>query len=194
MKVTSLKLNPDNPRTISAGALEYLRDSIKDFPKMMTLRPIVVDENGMVLGGNQRLLAIQKLEMAEIPDEWVKNAGDLTKAEQQRFIVQDNIQAGGWEWELLTQNWDVEELESWGVEVEIPEIEKVEMDVPDEDETKTFVTEIMIIRNAWANELVDTSDLPLSEAYIKAEAEIMESLHTSLGKIQLKAAAKKKKK
>lgn len=182
MKVTSLKLNPDNPRTISAGALEYLRDSIKDFPKMMTLRPIVVDENYMVLGGNQRLLAIQKLEMAEIPDEWVKHAGDLTKAEQQRFIVQDNIQAGDWEWELLTQSWDVEELESWGVEVEIPEIEKVEMDVPDEDETKTFVTEIMVIRNDWAGILVNTLDIPLSEAYVQAEAEIMKYLKTLLTK------------
>lgn len=183
MKVTSLKLNPDNPRTISAGALEYLRNSIKDFPKMMTLRPIVVDENLMVLGGNQRLLAIQKLEMAEIPDEWVKNAGDLTKAEQQRFIVQDNIQAGGWEWELLTQNWDVEELENWGVDVEFPEIEKIETDdITDEDETKTFVTEIMIIRNEWAIMLVDTIDLPLSEAYLKAESEIMKYLKTLLSK------------
>ena len=187
MEVAKLKLNPDNPRTISAGELEYLRDSIKDFPKMMALRELVVDDNFMVLGGNQRLLVIQQLGMTEIPDNWVKKASDLTKAEQQRFIVQDNLQAGSWEWELLTQNWDVEELESWGVEVETPEIEKIEMDdITDEDETKTFVTEIMIIRNEWAIMLVDTIHLPLSEAYKKAETEIMKYLKTLLSKKKTK--------
>ena len=129
--MTELQLNPKNPRIMSAVALDRLAESIRDFPKMMALRPIVVDKKNMVLGGNQRLLAINHLGMVEVPDEWVKQAGNLTKAEQQRFIVQDNLQAGDWEYELLTHGWDMELLEAWGIDIpdmsiEIEDIEGVE--------------------------------------------------------------------
>jgi len=74
--------------------LTKLENSIKEFPKMMELRPLVVDNNNMVLGGNKRLVCLKNLGYKEIPDTWVKRAKDLTEAEQKRFIIADNVGFG----------------------------------------------------------------------------------------------------
>ena len=85
---------------------------------MLALRPLVVNEDNVVLGGNMRLKALQHLGFKEIPDEWVKQANELTEDEQRRFIIADNVSGGEWDWQLLQADWDVEELESWGLEHE----------------------------------------------------------------------------
>jgi len=95
---------------------------------MMSLRPIVVDADNMVLGGNMRLKALQHLKFKQIPDEWVKNAADLTEDEQRRFIIADNVSGGEWDVEDLSANWDRQELEDWGLEIEWP------MQMPADDE------------------------------------------------------------
>lgn len=109
--------NPDNPRFIQDEKFDKLKASIEQFPKMMTLRPIVVDGSGMVLGGNMRLRALQELGYKEIPEEWVKCADELTEDEKRRFIITDNADFGQWDWDVLANEWNAEELNEWGLDV-----------------------------------------------------------------------------
>lgn len=117
MKLSDIKPNPDNPRIIKDESFEKLCNSIKEFPKMMKLRPIVVDMQNMVLGGNMRLKALQHLGFKEIPDEWVKRADELTEDEKRRFIIADNVSGGEWDWDTLKTDWDVEQINEWGLDV-----------------------------------------------------------------------------
>lgn len=130
MKVTQLKLNPQNPRKIAADQLDRLMRSISSFPEMMRLRPIVYDPETMhVLGGNQRLIAIRKLGMKEIPDEWAIAATDLTPEQKKEFVLRDNVQLGDWDFELLSAEFAEFDLEEMGMDM--PEIE-IEEPLPDE--------------------------------------------------------------
>jgi len=115
MKLSEIKPNPDNPRVIRDNQFQKLRNSITEFPKMMELRPIVVDENNVVLGGNMRLRALQFLKMNEVPDTWVKKASELTDDEKRRFIIADNVSGGEWDWDLLANEWDAIQLDDWGI-------------------------------------------------------------------------------
>ena len=108
LKVSSIKNNPKNPRKITNDALEKLKVSIERDPEFMKLRPIVVDENMMVLGGNQRLKAIKSLGMKEVPEEWVIKAENLTEEQRRRFVLVDNAPSGmvgDWDAELLKSEW-----------------------------------------------------------------------------------------
>ena len=126
MKIKEIKANPENPRVIKDAAFEKLCNSIKDFPKMMALRPMVVDADGVVLGGNMRLRALQHLGYKEIPDEWVKRADDLTPEEQKRFIIADNVPAGEWDWDMLANEWDAVQLDEWGLNVPVFDIDEID--------------------------------------------------------------------
>lgn len=117
MKLTEIKANPNNPRVIKDAAFEKLCKSIQEFPKMLSLRPMVVDADNVVLGGNMRLKALQHLGYKEIPDAWVVKASELTTDEQRRFIIADNVSGGDWDIEDLSENWDRQELEDWGLEL-----------------------------------------------------------------------------
>ena len=117
MKLSELKLNERNPRQIKGAAFEKLKKSVKELPKMMRLRPIVIDTDGVILGGNMRYRALQALGYSEIPNEWVKVADDLTEEEKQRFIIEDNVQFGEWDFDMLFNEWDTPSLEDWGVEI-----------------------------------------------------------------------------
>lgn len=117
MKLSEIKINPKNPRIIKDDRFKKLVKSVEEFPKMMKLRPIVIDEQGMVLGGNMRLKVLQHLKFKEIPDEWVKRADELTEDEKQRFIVSDNVGFGDWDWDALANEWDAVKLEEWGLEI-----------------------------------------------------------------------------
>ena len=114
MNIDDLKLNPDNPRLIKDDKFKKLVASIKDFPKMMALRPIVVDDTMTILGGNMRYKALQEAGFTEIPDEWVKQAKDLTPEEKKRFIVSDNLPFGEWNWDILANNFEIKDLLEWG--------------------------------------------------------------------------------
>jgi hypothetical protein len=128
MKLSALKLNPKNPRTIKGERYDKLVKSIKEFPKMMKLRPIVVDNDNMVLGGNMRLKALKDLGYKEIPDEWVKKADELTEDEAKRFIIADNVGFGEHDFEALKE-WDQFELSEWGIEFQ--DESTVDMDMLD---------------------------------------------------------------
>lgn len=117
MKLSKIKPNPDNPRVLRDERFEKLKKSIQEFPKMMELRPIVVDDKGIILGGNMRYRALQDLGYTEVPDGWVKRADELTEEEKQRFIIADNVGLGEWDFEALANGWDMEQLEDWGLEI-----------------------------------------------------------------------------
>jgi hypothetical protein len=117
IKLSTIKQNPNNPRVIKDDKFQKLVNSIKEFPKMMELRPMVINENNIVLGGNMRLKALKELGYKEVPNEWIKNAKDLTADEQRRFIIADNVGFGEHDWEMLANEWNVEELSEWGLDV-----------------------------------------------------------------------------
>jgi len=117
VKITAVKTNPNNPRVIKDDKFEKLVQSIKDFPKMLEIRPIVVNDDMIVLGGNMRLKACKEAGLKEVP---IIKASELTEDEQRQFIIKDNVGFGEWDWEQLKE-WDGEELEDWGLDV--PEFE-----------------------------------------------------------------------
>lgn len=119
MKLSILKSNPNNPRIIKDDKFKKLVKSISEFPKMLELRPIIVDENFIVQGGNMRLKALQELKYKDIPDEWVKQVSDLSEDQKKEFIIKDNVGYGEWDYDDLANNWDVEKLVDWGLDLPI---------------------------------------------------------------------------
>lgn len=117
IKLSTIKQNPNNPRVIRDHKFAKLVNSIKEFPKMMSLRPMVVNEEMVVLGGNMRLKALKELGYKEVPNDWVKSAKDLTEDEIRRFIIADNVGFGEHDWEMLANQWDAEEISSWGLDI-----------------------------------------------------------------------------
>lgn len=116
VKISEVKSNPNNPRVIKDDNFKKLVNSIKEFPKMLKIRPIVVNEDMIVLGGNMRLKACKEAGLKEVP---IIRAGELTEDEQRQFIIKDNVSGGEWDWDMLTSDWDTEKLEEWGLEVPI---------------------------------------------------------------------------
>jgi hypothetical protein len=126
IKLKDLKVNEDNPRSITGDAMEKLCKSIERDKKFMELRPIVVDEDNHILGGNQRYKACIKLGMEEIPNKWIKKAGDLTEEEKKRFIVVDNApegMTGEWDLDTLIDNYDNNILIDLGFEDLVSDVE-----------------------------------------------------------------------
>jgi hypothetical protein len=117
MKLTDIKPNPDNPRVIRDEKFKRLCNSIQDFPKMMELRPIVIDSDNVVLGGNMRLRALGHLGYKDVPDSWVRRAEDLTEEEKKRFIITDNAGFGEWDYDMLANIWNADDLVQWGLDV-----------------------------------------------------------------------------
>lgn len=114
MNINLIKSNPNNPRTIRDNKFKQLVKSIQDFPQMLELRPIVIDENNMVLGGNMRLKACIEAGLQDVP---VKQAKDLTEEQKKEFIVKDNVGYGEWDFDQLANEWDVDLLQDWGLEI-----------------------------------------------------------------------------
>lgn len=117
MKLSDIKPNPNNPRIIKDDKFKKLVKSISEFPKMMQLRPMIINNDMIVLGGNMRLKALKELGYKDIPDTWVKNANDITEDEQRRFIIADNVVFGEHDWEILKTEWDIDKLIDWGLDV-----------------------------------------------------------------------------
>lgn len=112
--IKRIKPNTKNPRVIKDSKFKQLVQSIKDFPQMLQLRPIVVNDEWVVLGGNQRLKACKEAGLEEVP---VIHASELTPAQQQEFIVKDNVSAGEWDWQLASDQWLGQDLTTWGLEL-----------------------------------------------------------------------------
>ena len=113
VSISKVKPNQDNPRIIKDYKFKKLVQSIKDFPQMLELRPIVVNEDNIVLGGNMRLKACQEAGLTEV---YIIQAKDLTPEQQREFIIKDNVGFGEWDWDVLANEWDTEKLEEWGMD------------------------------------------------------------------------------
>jgi DNA modification methylase len=116
VKLSEIKPNPKNPRLIKDEKFKKLVKSIKEFPQMLELRPIVVDENNVILGGNMRFKALKEAGYKEIS---IVKANDLTEEQKDEFIVKDNVGFGEWDWDSLANEWDVEKLEEWGLDLPV---------------------------------------------------------------------------
>jgi DNA modification methylase len=114
VSIKLVKSNPNNPRIIKDDKFAKLVASIKEFPKMLEIRPIVVNDDMIVLGGNMRLKACIHAGLKEVP---IIKVTDLTEQEQKQFIIKDNVSGGEWDWNMLANEWDAEELDAWGLDV-----------------------------------------------------------------------------
>ena len=112
--INSIRNNPINPRLVNNAKFEKLKKSIQDFPQMLELRPIVVDDKGYILGGNMRYKALVELGHTEVN---IIRADNLTDKQKQEFIIKDNLGFGDWDWDILANQWDSVELEDWGLDV-----------------------------------------------------------------------------
>jgi DNA modification methylase len=128
LKISDIKANPNNPRVIKDEKFKKLVQSIKDFPEMLELRPIVVNSDFITLGGNMRLKACKEAGLKEIP---VLIADNLSEAQQSEFIVKDNIGYGEWEFDLLLNAYDASELEAWGLD--LPELKTTELEAEEDN-------------------------------------------------------------
>ena len=112
-KIYKLKKHPDNPRVIKDVKFKKLVKSIQEFPEMLEIRPLVVNKDLVVLGGNMRLKAAQE---AGLKDIWIDQA-DWTEEKQREFIIKDNSGYGDWDWDELANSWDVDDLNDWGLDL-----------------------------------------------------------------------------
>ena len=144
-KISEIKLNPNNPRLIKDDKFTKLVQSIKDFPEMLDIRPIVVNTDMVILGGNMRFKACKEAGLKEVP---IIIADNLTEEQQREFLIKDNTSGGEWDFEMLANEWDVEQLEEWGLDVpsfeadEVLEAEDDDFDATPPEEPKTVLGDL----------------------------------------------------
>ena len=146
-KITEIKLNPNNPRLIKDDKFKKLVQSIKDFPEMLNIRPIVVNTDMIILGGNMRYRACKEAGIKEIP----VIITDLSEDKQREFLIKDNTSGGEWDWDMIANEWDAEELEAWGLDLPVFDIkdegtaEEDNYEVPDTIETDIVLGDLFEI-------------------------------------------------
>ena len=130
-KVNDIKLNPNNPRIIKDDKFKKLVKSIQEFPEMLDIRPIVVNSDMVILGGNMRFKACKEAGLKEIP---IIIADNLTEEQQREFLIKDNTSGGEWDFEMLANDWDIEQLENWGLDMpktkEVNEADLFDIEIP----------------------------------------------------------------
>lgn len=129
VKLSEVKSNPNNPRIIKDDKFSKLVKSIQEFPKMLEIRPIVVNADMIVLGGNMRLKACKEAGLKDVP---IIFANDLTEDEQRQFIIKDNVGFGEWDWDMLANEWDEVQLQEWGLD--LPDFGITEEPAAEEDD------------------------------------------------------------
>jgi DNA modification methylase len=147
-KISDVKVNPNNPRLIKDDKFAKLVQSIKDLPQMLAIRPIVVNTDMVVLGGNMRLKACKEAGLKEVP---IIIADNLTEEQQREFLIKDNLSGGEWDWQMLANDWDTEQLDSWGLDIpnfepeQVLEAEEDDYEIPDEIQTDIVVGDLFEI-------------------------------------------------
>lgn len=119
--INAIKANPNNPRIIKDDKFKKLVESVKNFPEMLDIRPIVVNKDMIILGGNMRYKACKEAGIKEIP----VIVADFTEEQEREFLIKDNVSGGEWDWEVLANEWDSEQLESWGLDIPSFEVDEV---------------------------------------------------------------------
>lgn len=115
VKITEVKVNPNNPRLIKDDKFKKLVQSVKDFPEMLNIRPIVVNKEMIILGGNMRYKACKEAGLKEVP----VIITDLTEEQQREFLIKDNVSGGEWDWDILANEWNAEDITKWGLDLPI---------------------------------------------------------------------------
>ena len=147
IKISEIKPNPNKPRLIKDDKFKKLVKSIQDFPQMLEIRPIVVNDDMIVLGGNMRLKACKEAGLKELP---IIKASELTEEQQREFIIKDNVGFGEWEWEDLANNWDAEQLTEWGLDIpdfkpQVLEAKEDDYEIPEEIKTDIVLGDLFEI-------------------------------------------------
>ena len=138
VKINQISSNPNNPRLIRDDKFKKLVKSIIEFPEMLELRPIVVDEKNIILGGNMRYKACQQIGLKEV---YIIKAENLTEEQLQQFVIKDNVGFGEWDWDILANTWKPEELKEWGLDVWQPESE-VDYSILDDEDLSTELNDM----------------------------------------------------
>jgi len=180
VKISEVKLNPNNPRLIKDDKFLKLVQSIKDFPEMLNIRPIVVNKDMIILGGNMRYKACKEAGLKEIPIIIT----DLSEDKQREFLIKDNTSGGEWDWEVLANEWDSEQLEGWGMD--IPNFDN-EVDNENQDEKYTQKVDTPVYEPK--NKKPEIYELYNSDRYKELIAEIENSTVSEDIKTLLKVAA-----
>jgi len=141
IKISKVKPNESNPRFIKDNKFKKLVKSIKEFPEMLKLRPIVVNKDMVVLGGNMRLKACKEAGLKEV---YILKADELTEQQQQEFIVKDNVGFGEWDWDILANEWDIKQLEEWGLDGFPFEDEVLEAEEDDYQEPEDLKVDVVL--------------------------------------------------
>jgi DNA modification methylase len=126
--ISKIKLNPNNPRLIKDDKFAKLVQSIKDFPEMLNIRPIVVNDDMIILGGNMRFKACKEAGLKEVS---IIKASGLSEEKQREFLIKDNVSGGEWDWDLLANEWEVQQLDAWGLD--IPDFAVKELEAEEDD-------------------------------------------------------------
>jgi len=147
IKINAIKSNPNNPRLIKDDKFHKLVKSIKEFPQMLELRPIVVNDEMVILGGNMRHKACIEAGLKEVT---IVKAKDLTEEQQKEFIIKDNVGFGEWDWDILANEWDTESLEEWGLT--IPNFENIDYSNKNEEIDIDSLDTEMIIKLKYTEE------------------------------------------
>ena len=178
VKISKVKGNPNNPRIIKNDKFKKLVKSIQEFPEMLKLRPIVVDEDMMVLGGNMRLKASKDAGFKEV---WIEIAEGLTEEQEKEFIVKDNVGFGEWDWDMLGNVWDNAKLGEWGMDVWQPELDEVWNEKENENNTdylekylnkETGVLKISFLQDEY-KEIVDEFTAILNKQKLNDFSEVL---------------------
>ena len=134
VSIKDIKPNPNNPRLVKDDKFQKLVESVKGFPDMLNVRPIVVNKDMIVLGGNMRLKAMKEAGYKEANIEIV----DWTEEQQREFIIKDNIGYGEWDWNVIANEWDTDKLEEWGMNIpSFDSTEEIEDELQIDEEIKT---------------------------------------------------------
>jgi hypothetical protein len=141
VEIKKLKPNPNNPRIIKDEKFKKLVQSLKELPEMAKVRPIVVNQDMIVLGGNMRLKAMEEAGWKKAPVEVV----DWDEEKQRQFIIKDNVGFGEWDWEVLANEWDTNDLSDWGLDVPLPVTDINLDDFFEQQETNTIDSKKKIV-------------------------------------------------
>ena len=145
-KISAIKRNPNNPRILKDDKFAKLTQSIKDFPQMLDIRPIVVNDDMIVLGGNMRLKACKEAGLKEVP---VIKVNDLTEEQQREFIIKDNVGFGEWDWDLLQAEWDNDLLEDWGLGLDFDPVDDKEGLTDEDDVPEVTENPVSKVGDIW---------------------------------------------
>ena len=127
--ISQVRIDPNNPRSLNKEKFKKLKSSVKEFPEMLEVRPLVVAE-GVVVGGNMRLLAMKDLGYREVS---VIDVTEWTQEKRDEFMIKDNLSFGDWDYDLLANEWNIDDLTDWGMDLWDTEPEEMQ-GLTDEDD------------------------------------------------------------